>query len=324
MIEQVIIKSEDDAFAALQKALAQELDENTQVVFEGWPVFRLTISGEDFDSSMPTRIMPPILDLQKEVYRIYCKARYNTEDTRRLTQDERELLELVVTVERGSSAFITELANSLNEIIKNSNMSGDQALILLVSVSALLAASFGWKEWLRTREREHGQNITVQMSEQETRRLELVTEAMRQKPELVENKESIDRFRSDLSKKLKPDNQITVDNQPVITGVRAAEIVPEPRAAAEDLRIDGEFVINEVKFPRVFGGKYRFSVTRVIDQKQMMVDALPSVLTDEQIGVLKEGGFGVRPVLMEINAKSLRGNISSASLVSIRWPEADS
>lgn len=321
MIEQVIIKSEDDAFAALQKALAQELDENTQVVFEGWPVFRLTISGEDFDSSIPTRIMPPILDLQRELYRIYCKARYNSEDTKRLTQDERELLELVVTVERGSSAFITELANSLNEIVKNSNMSGDHALILLVSVAVLITASYGWRDWLRKREREHGQEITVRLSEQETRRLELVTEAMRQKPELVENQGSIDRFRSDLSKKLKPADQIAVDSQPIITGVRAAEIVPTPRAAAEDLRIDGEFVINEVKFPRVFGGKYRFSVTRVIDQQHMMVDAQPGVLTDEQLDVLKEGGFGVRPVLMEINAKSLRGYISSASLVSIRWPE---
>lgn len=323
MIETLIIKTEDDAFSALKKALDKELNENVQVVFDGWPTFKLTISGEDFDSSIPTRIMPPILDLQREIHRIYCRAKYNTDDVRRLTQDERELLELVVTVKKGSSEFITELANSLNEIIKNSNMTGDQALILLVSISALIVANFGWKEWLRTKEREHGQDVSVRLSEQETKRLELVTEAMGQKPEIVENKKSIDQFRSDLSKKLKPADQINIDNQPIITGAHAAEVVPTPKVAAEEVRIDGEFVINEVKFPKSFGGTYRFSVTRVIDKKQILVDAQPGVLSKVQLDVLKDGGFGVRSVLMEINAKSLRGNISSANLVSIQWPNTE-
>lgn len=321
MEEEIIIRTDDEAFSALVRAMANEVGETAQVVFEDWPVLKLTISGEDFHGSIPTRIMPPILELQAAIHRIYCQAKYNSEDTRRLRQEERELLELVVTIKPGSTEFITRLADALNEIVKNSNMNGTQVLILLISISALLAGSFGWKAWIRAKEREHGQDVTVQLSQEETRRLEIVTQAMQRQPEIKKSQESIDDFRADLSKKLKPSDQIKVQSQPVITGVRAAEIVPPPRASAEEVRIDGEFTINEVKFPKVFGGTYRFSVTRVLDGKQLTVDALPGVLSDEQIQVLKDGGFGVRPVLMEINAKELRGHISSASLLSIRWPE---
>jgi len=320
-IKKIEIKSEEDAWRSLQMALANEIGDFDLIEFSGWPVFKLTIEGKDFNGTIPTRIMPPILDLQREIHRIYCKAKYNTENTKLLKPDERDLLELIVQIKPGSTKFVTELFKALNEIIKNSHMTGTQATILLVSIAAMLTASVGWKDWLANRERAHGQEVTVQMSEQETERLKLVTEALLRTPELQENQQSINEFKCELSKKLRPSDQIKVDDQPVITGVRAAEIVPTPKKSSVDIRIDGEFVINEVKFPKSFGGDYRFSVTRVLDKKTFIVDATPDKLSPDQITVLKEGGFGVKKVLMEINAKELHGRVSSANLVSIRWPE---
>ena len=321
-IERIIIRNENEAFNALTRALADEVTESALVEFQGWPTFQLTISGEDFNGSIPTRIMPPILHLQAEIHRIYCRAKYNSEDTRRLRNEERELLELIVIIKPGSTKFIAQLAKVLNEIIKNSNMNGRQVLILLVSISAMVSGNFAWKEWVQTKEREHGKDVTVRLSEEETKRLEVVTEALSRQPELKSDKESFDNIRSDLSKRLKPSDQINIDESPVISGVRAAEIVPKPRELAQEIRIDGEFTINEVKFPKNFGEKYRFSVTRKIDNKQMTVDAMPGVLTDEQITILKDGGFGLKSVLLQINAKELRGRISSANLVAISWPDS--
>ncbi len=265
--------------------------------------------------------MPPILELQKEIHRIYCKAKYNTEDTRKLKPDEREILELIVTIKPGSTKFITKLFEALNEIIKNSNMNGKEAVILLVSVSAIIATTVGWKDWVSLKEREHGKDVTVRLSEQETKRLELVTKALSKEPELIKSKQFISEFKTDLSKKLKPTDQLKVNESSVINGVRASEIAPAPRKLAEDIRLDGEFVINEVKFPKVYGDKYRFSVTRLIDDKNVLVDVSPDKLTDEQITILKDSGFGIKKVIMEINAKELRGHISAANLVKIKWPK---
>ena len=321
-MDKIVIKTEGEAFAALQRALDDKVPIGTIVEFEGWPVFKLRISGEDFHGSIPTRIMPSILELQKEIHRVYCRSKYNTENTRVLRQDEKEMLELVVEIKTGSTEFVTELSDALNEIIKNSNMNGEQALILLVSISAMLVGGLAWKNWLAHKEREHGQDVSVQLSQEETKRLEIVSQAKAREPSIEQNHQAIETFRSNLSKKLKPEDSISVDQQEIVTGERASEIVNAPRELAQEVRIDDEFIINEVKFPKVYGGKYRFSVTRTADRKQLMVDAHTDVLSAEQISVLKDGGFGVKSVLMEINARSLRGHISAARLVSISWPDS--
>jgi hypothetical protein len=319
-IEEIIISNEDDAFSLLQTALANKITDTAKVTFKGWPIFNLTIEGKDFNSSIPTRIMPPILDLQKEIHRIYCKAKYNSEDTRKLTDEERELLELVVTINPGSTKFFTDLFNALNEIVKNSNMNGPQVLSLLIAISFILATSIGWKDWLSAKEREHGQDISVRLSEQETERLKLVTEVLSRTPELQQNKEAISNFQSSISKRLKPSDQIKINDEPIINGTRAAEIVPAPKETSKGIRLDGDYRINEVKFPTKFGGEYRFSVTRLTDEKTFMVDAAPDVLKPEHIEILKEGSFSIKYVSMQINAREHRGHITDANIVYIDWP----
>ncbi len=319
-IESIKITNDVEAFAALGKAIGNEIGPETIVEFDGWPVFKLTISGKNFHGSIPTRIMPPILELQKEIHRIYSRARYNTDDTRNLKQEERDQLELVVEIKEGSTEFITELAKSLNEIVKSTNMSSQEALLLLVSIAAMMTGAFAWKDWLRSKERIHGEDVTVQLSQEETRRLELVTAAMTRHPEIAQNKAAIDGFRDDLSRRLKPEDEIKVDFQPIITGNRASEIVPALRTPSEEIRIDGEFVINEVKFPSSFGGKYRFAATRLTDGQHLMIDAHPDILSSEQIQILRDSSFSVRRVFMKVNAKKVRDAISAANLVAISWP----
>lgn len=319
-IDEIVIRNEDAAFDLLQKALSSRIVYPQKITFDGWPVFNLTIEGEDFNSSIPTRIMPPILDLQKEIHRIYCKAKYGSEDTRKLTDEERELLELVVTIKPGSTKFFTDLFNALNEIVKNSNMDGQQVLILLITISALLTANFAWKNWLSSKEREHGQDVFVRLSQQETERTKLITDALSRHPEIQQNKEAISNFQSAISKKLKPDDNLIINDEPIINGAKAAEVVPEPKETSREIRLDGDYRINEVKFPTKFGGEYRFSVTRLTDEKTFMVDAAPDILKQEHIEILKDGSFSIKYISMEINAREHRGRITNANIVSIEWP----
>lgn len=320
MIEQevLVIKDEEQAWVALQEAMAGNISSGTKIVFDGWPVFKLRIQGEDFNGSIPTRIMPPILELQKEIHRIYCRAKYGTDSVQSLKQSEREQLELIVTVEKGSTNFITEMATALNDILENSNMDGQQTLVFLITIGVLTAGVIGWKNWLKNKEQEHNQQVTVALSKEETERLKIVTEAMKQQPELKKASQSVDMFRDDLSKRLKADDALSVTGQSIINGARAAEIVPAPRVAPLDVRMDGKFEINEVKFPKSFGGSYRFSITNVANQESFMVEASAGLLSEEQIVILKNNSFDIKPVYMEINAKRNRnGAILSASLVSI-------
>lgn len=323
-IEKLIIHNEDEAFELLKQALSNKVSDTAQVTFEGWPVFNLTIEGKDFNGSIPTRIMPPILELQKEIHRIYCRARYKTENTNRLTSEERELLELIVTIKPGSTKFITDLFNALNEIVKNSNMNGTEVLTLLIVISVLLASIVGWKDWLSSQERKHGQDATVRHSEQETERLKLITEAIVKIPEIKQNRKAIEDLQSDLARKLKPTDQIKINEVPIISGDRAEEIVREPKQSSKSVRLDGDYAINDVKFPEKYGEAYRFSVTRLSDDKTFMLDVSPEMLSEEQIGILKDSAFGIKHVTLGINARENRGHISDAHAVSIEWPKSES
>ncbi len=318
MMNKLIIKNESQAWQAMEDALNNKLDDNISLEFDGWPVLNLRIEGEDFNNTIPTRVMSPIMDFQKEIHRIYCKAKYNSEDTRKLKPHERDLLELIVKIEPGSTKFIADIFKALNEIIQNTNMTGKQAVVLIIGVGAILGSVVSWKSWVVSNERKHSQEISVRMSEQETQRLEIFAQAMIQQPELKQSEKFTSDFRSELSKRLKPEDKLSVSNMPIITGERAAEIVPNLRQSGEATRIDGEFHITEVKFPISFGGNYRLSVVDLNDSRTFQVIATPSSLSTEQIEALKTGGFDVKKVKMEINARQLRGRISNAQLVSAR------
>jgi len=319
-VTKLIVKNEKDAFELLKKSLKNEIPENSQLVFEGWPIFKLSIYGEDFDSTIPTRVMPPILELQKEIHRIYCRAKYNTDSLANLKDYERDMLELVVQVQPGCSEYISDVFKSLNEAIKSTNMTGPQAVTLFLGIAAIISGTYSWKSWLAHNERIHNQEVSIRMSEEETKRQELLIEALTSNNDVKKAQQGVDAFRSSLSKKLKPEDTIKVNNQNIIDGEKASQVIPKPRIEAEVIRIDGDFQILEAKFPKDIREPYKFIVQRLNDGLKLSVDATHEALAPEQVKILKDGGFELKTVVLEINARKLRDNITNAKLHKISWP----
>lgn len=324
IVEKLVISSEKDAFDLLAKSLKDQIPENAQIVFDGWPIFKLSIYGEDFDGTIPTRIMPPILDLQREIHRIYCREKYGSESLSHLKDYERDFLELVVEIKPGCSQFISKLFDTLNKVIQDTDMTGKEAIILMTSIAAILTGGVGWYVWVQSNERMHGQDLTVQLSQEETKRQAMLIDAISQNSNIKKASEGVNAFRASLSKKLKDTDTIKINDQPVINGARAAEIVPAPKVEAEAIRLDGDFTISEIKFPKAdeFGKPYRLTVERISDKLKLTVDASHDKLSPDQVKVIQEGGFQLKVVTLQINAKKLRGNITRPELYSIEWPES--
>lgn len=64
--------------------------------------------------------------------------------------------------------------------------------IFLVTISGLIAGEIAWKDWVQLREREHQMDVSARMSEEETKRLELVTKAVQRDPEIQKTRDAID------------------------------------------------------------------------------------------------------------------------------------
>lgn len=95
-MQTVVIRSEEDALAHLRKILDHNDQQDEALLkLEGWPVVSIKIQGEDFYGTVPTRIMPPLLELQNEVNRLFCVIKYGEDNLRKLTQADKKKTELI-------------------------------------------------------------------------------------------------------------------------------------------------------------------------------------------------------------------------------------
>lgn len=322
----VIISSEEQAFDLLDKLLNKyEFDPGTQVEFSNWPVLKIHITGRDFNGSVPTRIMPAILELQREVYRVYCELKYGTSNTKKLTQDERDQLELVVKVDKGSSWYETALEKVFDTMFREAlaRMTPEQITTVLITIAVSITGHFAWKRWLESREKLHQLDITVLLSKEEKEKMEIVQRAATQNPMLVGAKNSIDNLRLEMLSKLKPSDSFSLDGnihdyeKPFsISGDIAESVTSTPREQSIEKRIDGVFLIHSVDSGSIRGG-YRLKVESKTDKKLFTVNLPEGLLVQDQLDALKESEWGKRSIYMEINAKELRGVITVATVVSV-------
>lgn len=319
MAMDITIKSEEDAWKWLRKALDNdpELDQPLNIKFDGWPRLDLHYIGHDFDQSVPTRIMPSLLDAQKEIHRLYCQLRYGEQNLRKLKFDDRQKLELNVKVDKGSSKYDTNLSEVLTEAAKAaiSNMESVHILYSVLGVALTWGSTIAWKSWLAHQERKAEIKSRVQMSELEKDKLEIMAKTQERAPEVKELSAGIDKFRNNSLHQLKPSDVFNIPDSDIsVDGNYAAEITTKPKEQSTEMRIDGEFVIQHVSSGETKG--FKVKVKRVVDGKMVNITIPEALITPDLKTVLKNNEWDKRPLIMEINAKVLRGEITAATLVS--------
>tara|TARA_R110000851_G_C13101290_1_gene568432 strand:- start:12998 stop:13969 length:972 start_codon:yes stop_codon:yes gene_type:complete len=314
----VLFRSEDDAFKWLKRSI-DDLEQVSDIKFEGWPVLRIKFEGRDFRGSVPTRIMPSILDFQKEVHRTYCILKYGDSNLKRLTAEERDRLEIVVKVEEGSSLFEVNLSEKFNEIVSGAinKMEGRH----LVGAIALAALSFTaptlWKDYLNHQAQIQNMETQVEMSELELEKLRIFREAAAKTPEVAPVIEGSNEFKNHTLHKLQPQDSVSLPGSNYeVKGSVAQDLTHKPREQSKEVRLDGEFTILSVESGKQDG--YRIKAQRRTDEKTISVNIPDGTLTDQQKDTLKNNEWAKRPVLMSINAKELRGEITAATLVSVK------
>lgn len=315
----IVIRNEEDAWKWFEKALNNdpELEQPLNIRFDGWPTLDLRYKGNDFDSSVPTRIMPTLLEAQKEINRFYAQLRYGDQNLLRLKQEERERLELNVKVKKGSSEYATNLSNVLTESARSavSNMESTHILYSVLFIALTWGATIAWKSWLKHQAEIKGMDHDVKLTKLENDRIGLLARAHKKEPYLEDLSEGVDEFRNDSLTKLKPMDSLTLPNSDVkIDGRYASELTHRKREQSEEHRIDGEFIILSV----TSGGEaqgFKIKVRRRIDDEEFTVTIPEGTLTSDQIDILKNNEWAKKPVLLEINAKVLRGSITAATLI---------
>lgn len=327
-VEPLIIRNEDDAWAALEAAISGgEHFDVRSLQFDGWPTWTLDAKGRDWYSTVPTRIMPPLLDVQKDVNRAYANMQYGDSNLRRLREEDRDALEVVVKVDKGSSIFTADLSEQLEKIFQAAvgRMNGTEAIIAVLGIGLLITAPVMYKAWLaqRLKEKElqshtelESKNIAarIQQSQEETRRLEIMRDAVTRQPALQAVKDDTQATANKLLKATRPGDRMDIRGVPV-TAEEAHEIAQPEREQAKELELQGDFLIIGNRTDK--GAGFHITVRRQSDGLQFAADVLSELPWDDKEAI-QQAEWGKTSVTLIIEAEMLRDKIARAVVVSAK------
>lgn len=309
----IIIRSADDAWQLLQHALSGgQLPENLNLVFDGWPQFEMKVNGRDWYGTVPTRVMAPLLDVQRDLHRVYATVCYGAPNLRKLRDEDRDLLEIVVKIKEGSSDYKAPLWEQLTELGKKAieKMDSRDVVIAVVGIAVVVGAVEINKAWVAERQEATHADKTVQLSKEETERLKVFASAVKQQPILAEAQADYEATQNRLLKAIKPGDKINAKGVELRSD-QAMQLTQEERARSEDVRLTGAFRVLANDASK--GAGFRIKVARLSDGLTFTAE-VPLELDSNQKRLIQKAEWskGATLVNLDITASMLRGGISNA------------
>lgn len=325
-VTKLTVRSEEEAFALLQKALANELaDQPYAIEFDNWPVLTLRFVGEGYNSTITPHIAEALIELQHAMNRSYARLVRHSANANVLTKEERRDLEFKARVDEGSSIISVDLGDYAEKLTTAlvGKMTGTELVITILGVAISGGALLAYKAFLAARSEDkkvdQATKQTVQLSEQETKRLQIFATAMAHKPELQALHEDFDNVRHDILKSVGDASQLDVQGLP-LSQEQARVIATTPRTKAEDVQLNGNYRIVKLDWSK--DDEVRISLFGVdAVQREFVASMRAHNLTPQNIEKLKACEWERKPVYLSINATVLRGEVTTAVIAGVEWPK---
>ena len=316
---ELTITSADEAWSWLEAALRnQPIPPIGEMKFEGWPKLTFNVKGRDWDSSVPARIMGPLLEYHRDLQRAYANVRYGAPASQRLRDDERDQLELVVKVGQGSSDFVAELAKQFAIFAAEAGkkMSSTQLVVLVLGLALTFTAPELYKQYVAKRQAETDAVKTVQLSQEETKRAEILADAFKAASELMTAKNDRLETENRILKAMRPADRIS-NGGIELTGEQARQITKPERALAQAVTISGFYRILRVDTDR--GAGFRIKVEEFTSAETLTAE-VPIELPAKQRDVVSAAEWKKEIVWLAIDAERHRDSIRDATITSARKP----
>lgn len=318
------LKITDDktAFAAIEKALRNEFAGATyNLEFVDWPKISIRLQGEGYNSSITSDVAETIVEIQAALNRAYARLVHNSPDSRGLTGAERNSLRFKAKVSKGSSLInidLGEFAKTLSTELL-SKMSPDQTLIAVLGLGAAVASAVVLRGYLKNRSEEKKSQIDadkqIALSQEESKRLKIFADAMNANTAVAAAKADFDDTRNSLLKSVGDAKTLTV-NDIAIDQETARILSQAKRVPPEEVQLNGTYTIlsTDLRAPDFI----KLRVRRVQDGKEFLATFQDHSLDGDQIKLLQGAEWGRTRVFLSINATVRRGEVTTASIISVK------
>lgn len=302
----LVIASENDAWNWIQSALDNSADfsDLSEIIFEGWPEYRVKL--DTGNASVKSSLMEAFLSLQENLNRAYSLVRYDSSNLNKLTNEEKQALELEFFVRRGSSDVKTDPKHALADLGRSAvaKMNGRQAVIAVLGVALIYFGNSTLNGYLQGRlemrraeiaSREKVEQLAAQrfLSDQETQRMQILERALGASRVLPEAADHADEANRTLLKKIPPDAEAII-GQTQIDGYVANELAKNPRNESRVVTIRGRFTILRVDTTSLEGFRVRLKNLETDDEiTAMLRDAL---LSEADKAAIQAAEWGKLPI----------------------------
>jgi hypothetical protein len=314
----IVIKSEEDAYAILEMAARNEIGDYGAIRFDGWPTLSIYLKGEKFEQSITPTVMKGLLELQRGVYRSYASAKFNTPN-RRLSDQERDELEIKVSVGGGSSSFeinFQEIAVKLIEQL-GPRMNPTEVLYTVVSIAVLYFGTSAYRSYLENRKdirarevSDETQRATLEAmkfaSEQETKRTAIIASLASQDQRVESIANIAHDAHTEVVKCLSAGTEAKLDG--INLPPEVSEVLTQnARRQSSDVRLDGTYRILKLDWSDPV--RFKVKVQNIKTGAQVDAEVQDDSLTGKYKDALKAAEWSRKPVILHINAKQIGDDV---------------
>jgi hypothetical protein len=316
---QLTISSEDDAWNILQRAMDGAFDDNLfDFKFDNWPILRIKLKGEQFQSTMTTTVMESFIELQKTIYRGYAELKYGAASAKRLTTEEKQALEIVVKVEQGSSDLTAMLANAAMSFGKEAakKMEAKHIITVVLGTALIWGGTASYNNYLDNQVEQKQLEIQTFSSQEETKRMEIMKEIVADRPVLQVIQQDADHTYAKILKNATAADSVEIAGN-IIQQETVVELAKTTREHPKEVRLDGPCKIRKVDSSKL--GKFIVYVEFLNDGRTFPAEVLEEFLAkkDKFKSLIRNAEWDKRPVSLCMNCKEKNGEITQATILDV-------
>ena len=325
--EKIIIRSEKEAFEYLKEALLNNFDgKNVNIEFENWPVLEIKIEGEGYESTITSTMAQSLVDLQGALNKTYARSVKGTSNSNVLTQQERQDIQFKAKIEKGSSIVKVDIGEFVEKLATQlvTKMDGSDVVLTVVGTAIVAASHLAYKHFLNKRSEDKKVDAEthsrVLMSQEETKRLEIMASAFKSNSNLKATSADFDEVRQDIVKSGINASSISVQGL-TLDSSEAKKIASTPREKAEEVQLNGHYKIVNINWSKDEEVKISLYSTDSSTIKEFVATMAAHNLVGSNKEKLQQCEWERTPVYLSINATVLRGEVTTAIIVDVDWPK---
>ena len=324
--ELIRIQSEEQAFELLRRALNEEFaNSNVRLDFDGWPSVTITLRGEEYSSTITAPMAEGLVDLQRAMYRAYARLVKGAASANVLTNEERSSIQFKAKVDEGSS-LITVDPSSFAETVGQATvgkMNSTELMVTILSLAAMAGSALAFRWYLKARSEdkkvEQATKERIALSDRETQRLEILATALAGRPKLQHVADDFDDARTGILKGVADAESMEVQGV-TLTNFDARSIAATPRQKAQEVRLDGVYYIHRIDWSKPDEARLTL-IGQGRVAREFAATLNTTDLTAARKTILQAAEWGRQPLKLNINGTELRGEITTAHIVGVAWPE---